>query len=356
MTPDNEIHVRRWFPHPPERVWAAWTHPDRLSRWWGPEGFATETARFELVSGGEWVHDMVHPVQGRFPNHVRFEIVEPPHRLVYAHVGDVGFRSEATFEATGGGTLLSIRSVFPTAAALQDVVTRFGALEGSRQMLSRLEREVGRTPRVRVAAFSVSLDGFGAGPDQSLEAPLGVGGGAVHGWLHPTRFFHQMIGKPGGEIGVDDDFAVRGFEHVGAWILGRNMFGPIRGPWPDRAWRGWWGEEPPYHCDVFVLTHHAREPLVMTGTTFHFVTDGIEAALARAKAFAGDKDVRIGGGAATIRQYLTAGLLDELHLAVAPVVLGRGEPLLAGLDLQALGYDVVERAAAGALHVVLRRR
>jgi dihydrofolate reductase len=212
--------------------------------------------------------------------------------------------------------------------------------------------------KVRVAAFGVSLDGFSAGPDQSLENPLGVGFPEVMGWFFPTRFFRTMHGgQNDGETGVDNTMAEKSFENVGAWILGRNMFGPVRGPWPDESWKGWWGDEPPYRCNVFVLTHHARTPLTMKGgTTFHFVTDGIESALARAKEAAGGKDVRIGGGVATVRQYLQARLIDELHLPQRPVLQGRGEHLFAGLDLKALGY-VVDKSIAGerATHLFLRR-
>ncbi len=212
--------------------------------------------------------------------------------------------------------------------------------------------------RVRVEGFTLSLDGFAAGPNQSLENPLGVGGTELHQWLFPTRTFQRkLFGAEGGTTGLDDDFAARGFENVGAWILGRNMFGPVRGPWPDLAWKGWWGEEPPYHVPTFVLTHHARPPLEMKGgTTFHFVTGGIHEALDRAREAAGDKDVRIGGGPDTIRQYLRAGLVDELHLAISPVLLGAGENLYEGVDLRALGYACVRFVASEkATHVVLRR-
>jgi dihydrofolate reductase len=204
----------------------------------------------------------------------------------------------------------------------------------------------------------MSIDGFGAGPDQSLDNPLGVGGPAMMQWFMSTRTFQQMHGGGGGEVGVDEDFAVRGFDNLGAWILGRNMFGPVRGPWPDGEWKGWWGDNPPYHVPVYVLTHHPREPLVMEGgTTFHFVTDGIHSALAQARAAAQGRDVRVGGGPATIRQYLAAGLVDELHLALSPMLLGRGEPLLAGIDLVALGYECTEQAASpNAMHVVLKKR
>jgi dihydrofolate reductase len=209
-----------------------------------------------------------------------------------------------------------------------------------------------------VASFSISLDGYGAGPAQSLDHPLGVGGEQLHGWAFATRTFRRrVLGEEAGETGVDDDFIARGFENVGAWILGRNMFGPLRGPWEDESWKGWWGENPPYHAPVFVLTHHPRASLEMEGgTTFHFVTGGIHEALERARGASGGKDVRIGGGPDTIRQYLRAGLIDEMHVAIAPVLLGRGEPLFAGLDLRALGYRC-ERFATSerAAHVVVRR-
>jgi dihydrofolate reductase len=214
--------------------------------------------------------------------------------------------------------------------------------------------------RLRVCSFSIALDGFGAGPRQSLQNPMGEGGMALHQWVLGTRTFHRMHGAADadtGSTGADDAFARRGFENVGAWILGRNMFGPVRGPWPDDAWTGWWGDEPPYHCDVFVLTHHARAPLVMQGgTTFHFVTGGIHEALERARAAAAGRDVRLGGGASTIRQYLQAGLVDEMHLAFAPVLLGQGEALLAGLDLPAMGFTVAEHVhTERATHLVLRK-
>jgi dihydrofolate reductase len=212
--------------------------------------------------------------------------------------------------------------------------------------------------RLRVASFGVSLDGYGAGPEQSQANPLGVGGEELHkAGLLATRTFRSMYGMEGGTTGVDDRFAAAGFENIGAWIMGRNMFGPVRGPWPDEDWRGWWGETPPYHCPVFVLTHHARPPLEMQGgTTFHFVTGGIHAALAQAREAAGGRDIRLGGGTETLREYLEARLLDDLHLAVAPVLLGRGEALFAKLDLPALGYRVDEIVAGeGATHVLLSR-
>ncbi|MBI1379630.1 MAG: dihydrofolate reductase [Planctomycetaceae bacterium] len=212
--------------------------------------------------------------------------------------------------------------------------------------------------KVRVNGFSVSLDGYGAGPEQGLAHPLGIGGHELHQWLFPTRTFRQrVLGNDGGSTGVDDEFAARGFENVGAWILGRNMFSPHRGDWSGTDWKGWWGDDPPFHCPVFVLTHHNRAPLAMEGgTTFHFVTGGAHEALTRAREAAAGKDVRIGGGAHTIRQYLSESLIDELHLAISPVLLGRGEPLFEGLDLRALGYQCAESVPSDkATHVVLRR-
>jgi dihydrofolate reductase len=213
-------------------------------------------------------------------------------------------------------------------------------------------------PKVRVSSFAVSMDGYSAGHDQDLQNPLGVGGPALMEWFFPTHTFRQMHGLGEGERGTDDRLAAAGMTGNGSWILGRNMFGPVRGDWPDESWKGWWGEEPPYHTPVFVLTHHARPPIAMKGgTTFHFVTEGIHSALEQARTAAGDRDVRIGGGVSTIRQYLAAGLIDELTLAVRPVLLGRGEPLFAGLDLPALGYLAVSRVAGErAMHVVIRRR
>jgi dihydrofolate reductase len=212
--------------------------------------------------------------------------------------------------------------------------------------------------KVRVASFGVSIDGYGAGPEQDVEHPLGVGGEALMEWLFATRTFRAVHGLAGGETGVDDDFARRGFENVGAWIIGRNMFGPIRGQWPDGAWRGWWGEEPPFHTPVFVLTHHVRAPLVMQGsTTFHFVTEGADAALARAREAAGALDVRIGGGVATIHEFLHTRMIDEMHLAVSATLLGSGEQLFARLNLPELEYAVLSTAAGKrALHVIVERR
>jgi dihydrofolate reductase len=219
--------------------------------------------------------------------------------------------------------------------------------------------------KLRVNAFSISIDGYGAGPDQALADPMGAGGMALHKWILGTKTFQKMsadfagslIGDEVGRAGADDDFAARGMENIGAWILGRNMFAHSRGAWTDDGWKGWWGNNPPYHVPVFVLTHHARAPLTMEGgTTFHFVTDGIQAALKRAKEVAQGKDVRLGGGAATIRQYLTAKLIDEMHLAISPVLLGRGEHLLGSIDTVSLGYKCTEHVSSdNATHVVLTK-
>jgi dihydrofolate reductase len=212
--------------------------------------------------------------------------------------------------------------------------------------------------RLRVHSFSVSLDGYGAGPNQDLANPLGVGGTALHQWVFATRTFQQILGRDGGSTGIDNDFAARGFANIGAWILGRNMFGPVRGPWPDDTWKGWWGNNPPYHVPVFVITNHPRPSIEMDGgTVFHFVDDGIHSALKRATEAANGQDVRLGGGVATIRQYLRAALIDEMHLAISPVLLSSGEHLFSGIDAASLGYQRTEHVTTeNTVHVVLTRR
>lgn len=211
--------------------------------------------------------------------------------------------------------------------------------------------------KLRVS-FAISLDGYGAGPSQDLDNPLGVGGRALHEWVFATRTFRQIHGQDGGATGIDNDFVARGFENVGAWIIGRNMFGPVRGPWPDNTWKGWWGDDPPFHTPVFVLTHHSRASIDMNGgTTFHFVTDGIHAALARAVEAANGRDIRLGGGVATIRQYLSAGLINHMHVAMSPILLGSGECLLEGIDAPKLGYQCIEHVSTPkATHFVIERR
>ena len=212
--------------------------------------------------------------------------------------------------------------------------------------------------KLRVCSFSLSVEGFGAGPQQSLEQPIGVGGLAMHEWAFATRTFRRLHGQEGGSTGVDDDFMARSFDNIGAWIIGRNMFGPVRGSWGDESWKGWWGDEPPYHTPVFVLTHHPRAPVRMKGgTEFRFVTDGIHSALDQAMAATGGRDVRLGGGVSTVRQYLRARLVDDLHLVLRPVLLGTGEPLWHDLDLHALGYECAKVVPGErATHVFLRRR
>lgn len=211
--------------------------------------------------------------------------------------------------------------------------------------------------RLVARCFSISVDGYGAGPEQSLSDPMGKGGMALHSWFLATKSFQAMHGKSGaGADGIDESFASQGFHNIGAWILGRNMFGPVRGPWPDYDWKGWWGDVPPYHCPVFVLTNHARPDLQLSDTTFHFVTDGLEAAVSRAKVAAGNKDVRLGGGVATLREAFRGRHLDDAHIAVSPVLLGRGESVFHGLDLPSLGYRVVRQTAGeGANHIMIGR-
>lgn len=234
-----------------------------------------------------------------------------------------------------------------------------------KKTITRKENGSAEISRVRVESFSISLDGYGAGPDQSVDNPLGIGGEELHNWFLPTRTFRAMHrsfdpragqGQVDGTTGLDDDFAQRGFRNIGAWIIGRNMFGPIRGSWPDMNWKGWWGSNPPYHVPVYVLTHHARPPLEMEGgTTFYFVTEGIREALAKAKEAANGKDIRIGGGVSIIRQYLRERLIDELHIAITPTILGQGERLFGGINLRDTGYECVQfQATEKATHVILR--
>ena len=211
--------------------------------------------------------------------------------------------------------------------------------------------------KVKVAAFTISLDGFGAGNEQSLEKPLGIRGEELHTWMLNTKMFHRMTGKEGGTEGVDNSYAEKSMENIGAWIMGRNMFGPIRGPWMDDEWKGWWGEEPPYHVPVFVLSNHPREPLKMKGgTTFYFVTDGIESALKQAKEVANGKHIRIGGGVSTIRQYLQAGHIDEMHLVFSPVFFGNGEHLFSDIDLHSLGFNNIQKIdGEKATHIIVTK-
>lgn len=234
----------------------------------------------------------------------------------------------------------------------------FGAVRLRNRIIHLVHRQKETVmSKLRVACYSISVDGYAAGPNQDIDNPLGVGGAAIQEWVFPTRTFQRMIGGDGGTTGLDDQFAARGFDNVGAWIMGRNMFGPVRGPWPDEAWKGWWGDNPPYHTEVFILSHHPRPSVTMEGgTIFHFVTEGIDEALHRAREAANGRDVRIGGGAATVRQYLRAGLIDEMHIALSPTLLGSGEPLFAGIDVAKLGYRCSEHVGtANATHIVMTR-
>ena len=211
--------------------------------------------------------------------------------------------------------------------------------------------------KIKVKCFSISLDGYGAGPFQSLENPLGLRGTEVHTWMFPTKTFGKMIGRNDGTEGVDNDLVEKSFENIGAWIMGRNMFGPIRGNWTDDEWKGWWGEEPPYHVPVFVLTHYERKSVKMKGgTVFHFVTDGIVSAVEKAKEAAAGKDIRIGGGVSTIRQFLQAGYIDEMHFALSPIFLGSGENLFSGIDVPNLGFNKIQTInGEGATHFILTK-
>jgi dihydrofolate reductase len=218
--------------------------------------------------------------------------------------------------------------------------------------------ENNKTSKVKILASTISLDGFGAGLNQSKENPMGVKGNGLGAWMHPTKMFQSMLfGKEGGTEGVDNGFAEKSMENIGAWIMGRNMFTPSRGPWTDDEWKGWWGDEPPYHGPTYILTHHARDPIEMKGgTTFYFITGGIEAALAEAKKAANGKDIRILGGVSTLRQFLQAGCIDEMHFVISPVFLGFGEHLFSGIDMSRLGFDQIQKIEGeNATHIMLRK-
>lgn len=351
-----------------DTVWRAWNAPDDIRQWnAASDDWHTTASAVDLREGGRFSARMeAKDGSVGFDFEGTYTRIVPRELIAYA-MGD-GRQVTVRFARTAEGVL--VRETFDAESendpemqrrGWQAILDRFAAHVEARDAdgASRSDPDSGtKTTRVRVESFTVSLDGYGAGPHQDLDNPLGVGGEDLHQWFRPTRTFRRIVlGAEDGTTGIDDDFAARGFRNVGAWILGRNMFGPVRGPWPDMNWKGWWGDNPPYHVPVFVLTHHARPSLPMEGgTTFHFVTGGIHEALERARDAAGGMDVRIGGGPGTIRQYLRAALVDELHLAIAPVLLGGGEPLFQGLDLKALGYACVQSVASEkATHVVLRR-
>jgi uncharacterized protein YndB with AHSA1/START domain/dihydrofolate reductase len=366
---DNEIVLSRVLNAPRALVWEAWTNPRHVANWWGPRGFTTTIKQMDFRVGGVWEHTMHGPDGKDYPNRSTFKEIVPLERITYLHGGasdderqGVGFTAVWTFETVEGDkTLLTGRMIFGSKESRDRVVREFGAIEGGRQTLERASEYVATMtakPKLRVHCYSISIDGFGAGPNQSLNNPLGAGAEGLHAWMFRTRTLNEMIGTGGGETGADDDLVARGNANIGAWILGRNMFTPERGPWQDFNWKGWWGDNPPYHVPVFILTHHAREPITMAGgTTFHFVTGGIEEALKQAFAAAGGRDVRVGGGAATIRQYLKAGLIDEMHVAVSPVLLGSGENLYADIDLLKLGYEIVTGVPSkGVTHYMIKKR
>jgi uncharacterized protein YndB with AHSA1/START domain/dihydrofolate reductase len=350
--------LSRTFDAPRRLVFEAWTKAEHVARWFTPRPLTTSQCEVDFRPRGAFRIVMRMPDGTEHPFHGAFGEISPPERLTFDGKLPDGneVRTVVTFAEEDGKTTLTVRQTY----SFESDATR-GAPAGWSSTLDQLAEHVRRATRgkLRVHCFGVSVDGFGAGANQSLENPLGVGGMALHDWVFPTRTFQRMHGDGDGDgtTGIDDDFAARGLDGIGAWILGRNMFGPIRGPWGDETWKGWWGETPPYHTPVFVLTHHARPSLAMNGgTTFHFVTAGIHEALQRARDAAGGRDVRLGGGVATIREYLQARLVDEMHLAIAPVLLGAGEGLLAGIDLRRLGYRCSEHIAAPkAMHVVLTR-
>lgn len=366
MVADYELWNERTYPHPVAAVWSAWTTQAALDAWWGPDGFSTTTTQFDARPGGEWLFTMTHATYGAFPNRVRYLEIDQGVRLLYLHdAGDASpearvMRVEVCFDAVPGGTRVRQRTIFTSAAEVERVKA-FGAVEFGRQTFARLAAWLEGTPQPRlvVRAFAVSIDGFCAAKGQSLQDPFGKGGLRLMGWAFPTRTIQtKLLGREGGTVGIDDDFLAHADDNVGATIMGRNMFGPQRGPWENEDWRGWWGETPPYRHPVFVLSHHPRARFDMKGgTSFTFVTDGIESALKQAFAAAGGKDVRLGGGASTVRQYLTAGLVDELHLVQVPILLGRGERLFDGLDGIEDHYECVEfKASAAVAHVRLARK
>jgi dihydrofolate reductase len=354
-------HVSVSIARRPDEVYAFASDPTNLSRW------AAGLARSEVRKDGDhWVADAPFGrIQLRFAPQNSYGIMDHDVTLESGstihnamRVVPNGQGSELVFTVIRQPGMSDAQLAADRAAVERDLETLKDLLERDASLGRAVHRSTTGAPKLRVQSFGVSIDGYGAGPNQDLEHPLGVRGPELMEWAFHTRVFWTMHGQGDGETGVDNAMAEQGFTNVGAWILGRNMFGPVRGPWPDESWKGWWGDEPPYHTPVFVLTHHARAPLKMAGgTEFRFVTKGIHAGLEQAKAAAGGRDVRLGGGVATIRQYLSAGLIDELHLAISPVLLGSGEHLLSGIDTRALGYDCVQHVAGErAIHVVLRKR
>ena len=382
-TTDREIVMSRVISAPRELVFEAFTQVRHLSRWWGPDGFSTTTRSFEFRAGGNWDFVMHGPDGTDYQEWITWREIAPPERIALLH-GESredpnAFESVLAFEPDGDETRIVMRTVFPTKELRDEAVQKYHAIEGGEQTLRNLAAYVaeltrndterssdaepqpgGRMSLVRVHNFSVSLDGFGVGEEQRLEAPFGHAGHRLVEWAMPTRTFRQM-GLPGegaGSVGVDEAFASRWATGVGVEIMGRNKFAPQRGPWADEEWRGWWGDNPPFHTPVVVLTHHSRPPLEMDGgTTFYFVDAEPADALEQARGLAGDLDVRIGGGATTIRQFLQADLIDEMHIVVVPILLGRGERLWDGLEgLEQRFHIEAVTSPSGVLHLTFSRR
>ncbi|MEA5054244.1 MAG: SRPBCC domain-containing protein [Propionicimonas sp.] len=374
-TADREIVVSRTIDAPREVVFDAFTEVRHLSRWWGPDGFTTTTRSFEFSVGGEWSFVMHGPDGTHYPEWIRWREIVPPQRIAFAH-GEFrddpnSFDSTLTFEQDGDQTRIVMSTVFPTRELRDEAVEKYHAIEGGQQTLGNLASYVAglpqagegrghRTSRVRVHNFSVSLDGFGVGEGQRLEAPFGHAGTRLLDWALPTRTFMEMgfHGEGEGTVGVDEAFASQWNTGIGVEIMGRNKFAPKAGPWPDDQWRGWWGDNPPFHTPVIVLTHHPRPPLEMDGgTTFYFINATPVDALRQARELAGGLDVRIGGGVTTVRQFLQADLVDELHLAVAPVLLGGGERLWDGLEGLEQRFHIEPVASpSGVVHLTFSRR
>nr|WP_308161215.1 SRPBCC domain-containing protein [Dietzia psychralcaliphila] len=374
-TADREVGITRYIDAPRELVFRAFTQVEHLSRWWGPEGFTTTTRSFEFRVGGVWDFVMHGPDGTDYPEWITWREIIPAERISLLHGESADdpetFESVLVFESQGEGTRVDFRTVFPTKELRDRAVEEYHAVEGGEQTLAHLADYVAeiaagdgdpgaRHPLVRVHNFSVSLDGFGVGQGQSLEAPFGHAGHRLLQWALPTRTFQDMgfHGDQEVTVGVDEAFANRWNTGIGAEIMGRNKFSPSRGPWADETWRGWWGDNPPFHTPVVVLTHHPRPTLQMDGgTTFHFVDAEPAAALAAARELAGDLDVRIGGGASTIRQFLEADLIDQMHIVVVPIILGRGERLWDGVEgLEERFHIESTSSPSGVIHLSFRRR
>jgi uncharacterized protein YndB with AHSA1/START domain/dihydrofolate reductase len=387
-TADREIVMSRVISAPRELVFEAFTQVRHLSRWWGPDGFSTTTRSFDFRAGGDWDFVMHGPDGTDYQNWITWREIVPPERIALLH-GESredpdAFESVLTFEPAGDATRIDMRTVFRTKELRDEAVEKYHAIEGGEQTLHNLAAYVveltrididrssdadqqdahpqpgGRMSLVRVHNFSVSLDGFGVGDEQRLEAPFGHAGHRLLRWAFPTRTFAQMglHGEEEGSTGVDEAFASRWATGIGAEIMGRNKFGPQRGPWADGEWRGWWGDNPPFHTPVVVLTHHPRPPLEMDGgTTFYFVDAEPADALEQARGLAGDLDVRIGGGTTTIREFLQADLIDEMHIVVVPILLGRGERLWNGLEGLDERFQIeAVTSPSGVIHLTFSRR